>query len=177
MKFRSAYNGTVQVYLHLRSAAGLGAYSVLVGRRGAVRENYVPTNPDGSLVESPAAPVTPVPHPKPATTNETPQSVNRTQLIHPTSITHEIPENHRPRPRRPILSGPVPCQPDPVYVPVYVPVEQKAAPRKTTYKPKLSRNRSKRAEGFRAVEKPTPTRTESADPAALARRARRAEVR
>lgn len=56
VKFRSAYNGTVQVYLHLKSAAGLGAYSVLVGRRGAVRESYTPTNPDGSLVESPEAP-------------------------------------------------------------------------------------------------------------------------
>lgn len=56
VKFRSAYNGTVQVYLHLKSAQGLGAYSVLVGRRGAVRESYTPTNPDGSLVESPDVP-------------------------------------------------------------------------------------------------------------------------
>lgn len=63
VKFRSAYNGTVQVYLHLRSAEGLGAYSVLVGRRGAVRESYVPTNPDGSLVESPATPAAPAPVP------------------------------------------------------------------------------------------------------------------
>jgi hypothetical protein len=69
VKFRSAYNGTVQVYLHLRSANGLGAYSVLVGRRGAVREAYTPTNPDGSLVESPAAPAAPAP---PATTTESP---------------------------------------------------------------------------------------------------------
>lgn len=53
VKFRSAYNGTVQVYLHIRSAEGLGAYSVLVGRRGAVRENYKPASPDESLVESP----------------------------------------------------------------------------------------------------------------------------
>jgi hypothetical protein len=71
VKFRSAYNGTVQVYLHLRSAAGLGAYSVLVGRRGAVRENYVPTSPDGSLVESPAAPATPA---APGTTTDTPET-------------------------------------------------------------------------------------------------------
>lgn len=55
VKFRSAYNGTVQVYLHLRAANGLGAYSVLVGRRGAVREGYTPENLDASLVESPAA--------------------------------------------------------------------------------------------------------------------------
>ncbi len=53
VKFRSAYNGTVQVYLHLKSAQGLGAYSVLVGRRGSVREAYTATNPDGSLVEDP----------------------------------------------------------------------------------------------------------------------------
>ncbi len=59
VKFRSAYNGTVQVYLHLKSANGLGAYSVLVGRRGSVRESYDPTNPDGSLVEDPALPETP----------------------------------------------------------------------------------------------------------------------
>lgn len=56
VKFRSAYNGTVQVYLHLRAADGLGAYSVLVGRRGSVRESYTPTNPDGSLVEDPSLP-------------------------------------------------------------------------------------------------------------------------
>lgn len=55
VKFRSAYNGTVQVYLHIRSANGLGAYSVLVGRRGAVREKYSPTNPDGTLVADPAS--------------------------------------------------------------------------------------------------------------------------
>ncbi len=54
VKFRSSYNGTVQVYLHLRSAIGLGAYSVLVGRRGAVRESYTPENTDYSLVESPS---------------------------------------------------------------------------------------------------------------------------
>ncbi len=54
VKFRSAYNGTVQVYLHLRSANGLGAYSVLVGRRGAVRETYTPESPDATLTESPS---------------------------------------------------------------------------------------------------------------------------
>jgi hypothetical protein len=71
VKFRSAYNGTVQVYLHLRSAQGLGAYSVLVGRRGAVRESYTPTSPDDSLVESPEAPAgTPPPTETPATAPE-----------------------------------------------------------------------------------------------------------
>lgn len=78
VKFRSAYNGTVQVYLHLRAAAGLGAYSVIVGRRGAVRENYQPASPDNSLVESPENPVeapssppSPPPAPAPAPTSET----------------------------------------------------------------------------------------------------------
>lgn len=49
----------------------------------------------------------------------------------------------------------VSCQPDPVYVPVYVPTETKPstparAPRTVT-KPKPVES----AEGFRAVEKPT----------------------
>lgn len=45
------------------------------------------------------------------------------------------------------------CQPaPPVYVPVYVPVEQKTAPKKVTYTPKPKPVES--AEGFRAVEKP-----------------------
>jgi hypothetical protein len=34
VKFRSSYNGTAQVYVHLARADGLGAFSVLVGRRG-----------------------------------------------------------------------------------------------------------------------------------------------
>jgi hypothetical protein len=47
------------------------------------------------------------------------------------------------------------CQPPPpVYVPVYVPTEQKVAPKKVTYTPKPSRP-VESAEGFRAVEKPT----------------------
>jgi hypothetical protein len=48
------------------------------------------------------------------------------------------------------------CQPDPVYVPVYVPQETKKAPapprKVTTYKPKPKPVET--AEGFRAVEKP-----------------------
>lgn len=55
VKFRSAYNGTVQVYLHVRSADGMGAYSVLVGRRGAARENNAQASPDESLVTDPSA--------------------------------------------------------------------------------------------------------------------------
>jgi hypothetical protein len=48
------------------------------------------------------------------------------------------------------------CQPDPVYVPVYVPVENKTpAPKKVTYTPKPKPKPVETAEGFRAVEKPT----------------------
>lgn len=34
VQFRSSYNGTVQVYVNIARANGMGAYSVLVGRRG-----------------------------------------------------------------------------------------------------------------------------------------------
>ena len=37
VKFRSSYNGTAQVYLHVARASGLASYSVLVGRRGNQR--------------------------------------------------------------------------------------------------------------------------------------------
>jgi hypothetical protein len=43
-------------------------------------------------------------------------------------------------------------QPDPVYVPVYVPTEKKEVPKKKTYRPKPKPVET--AEGFRAVEKP-----------------------
>jgi hypothetical protein len=46
----------------------------------------------------------------------------------------------------------VSCQTD-VYYPVYVPVEKKAAPKKTAAKP--APKPVETAEGFRAVEKPT----------------------
>lgn len=39
VKFRSSYNGTTQVYLHMARANGLAAYSVLVGRRGMDKTN------------------------------------------------------------------------------------------------------------------------------------------
>jgi hypothetical protein len=35
VQFRSAYNGTAVVYLHMARADGLASYCVLVGRRGA----------------------------------------------------------------------------------------------------------------------------------------------
>lgn len=39
VKFRSSYNGTVQVYLHIARADGMAAYAVLVGRRGVEKGN------------------------------------------------------------------------------------------------------------------------------------------
>jgi hypothetical protein len=45
VKFRSSYNGTTQVYLHMARANGLAAYSVLVGRRG-VDKSYPPVPSD-----------------------------------------------------------------------------------------------------------------------------------
>jgi len=70
VQFRSAYNGTVQVYLHLRVTNGMGAYSVLVGRRGAVREKNDVTDKEGSLVSDPTLPGGTAP----ATTKEAPAS-------------------------------------------------------------------------------------------------------
>jgi hypothetical protein len=51
VKFRSSYNGTTQVYLHMARANGLAAYSVLVGRRG-VDKSYpaTPNDPTSDAV-------------------------------------------------------------------------------------------------------------------------------
>ena len=51
VKFRSSYNGTTQVYLHMARANGLAAYSVLVGRRGMDKSNpEVPADPTSDAV-------------------------------------------------------------------------------------------------------------------------------
>ncbi len=50
VKFRSSYNGTVQVYLHVARANGLAAYSVLVGRRTTSHASGSP-NPDDLAIE------------------------------------------------------------------------------------------------------------------------------
>lgn len=51
VKFRSSYNGTVQVYLHIARANGLAAYAVLVGRRGSEKGDLViPANAPGQPV-------------------------------------------------------------------------------------------------------------------------------
>ncbi len=52
VQFRSAYNGTAVVYLHMARADGLASYCVLVGRRGAaVGEEGAASLPD--TVEAP----------------------------------------------------------------------------------------------------------------------------
>lgn len=38
VQFRSSYNGTAMVYLHMARANGLASYYVLVGRRGVAKE-------------------------------------------------------------------------------------------------------------------------------------------
>ncbi len=40
--FRASYNGTVQVYVNIARADGLGAYAVLVGRRGEEKHSETP---------------------------------------------------------------------------------------------------------------------------------------
>lgn len=50
VKFRSSYNGTVQVYLHMARANGLASYSVLVGRRTTSHASGTP-NPDDLATE------------------------------------------------------------------------------------------------------------------------------
>ena len=44
VQFRSSYNGTVQVYVNISRADGLGAYAVLVGRRGEERRTDTTEN-------------------------------------------------------------------------------------------------------------------------------------
>lgn len=56
VKFRSSYNGTVQVYLHMTATSGMGAYSVLVGRRGTARDKHEQATPDAPLSSDPEIP-------------------------------------------------------------------------------------------------------------------------
>lgn len=44
VQFRAGYNGTAIVYLHMARADGLGAYCVLVGRRGAAKQGELSLN-------------------------------------------------------------------------------------------------------------------------------------
>lgn len=52
VQFRSSYNGTAVVYLHMAGADGLAAWYVLVGRRGTVKAG-IPASETGT-VEPPA---------------------------------------------------------------------------------------------------------------------------
>ena len=59
VQFRSSYNGTAVVYLNMARADGLGAYCVLVGRRGAAASKEgAPVAPADSAPAAPAAPAT-----------------------------------------------------------------------------------------------------------------------
>lgn len=58
VKFRSSYNGTVQVYLHIARADGLAAYAVLVGRRGT--EKGGASVPSESTAAAPPGGVEPI---------------------------------------------------------------------------------------------------------------------
>ncbi len=44
VQFRASYNGTAIVYLNMAKADGLGAYYVLVGRRGAAKDDGEPAD-------------------------------------------------------------------------------------------------------------------------------------
>lgn len=57
VQFRSSYNGTAKVYMHMASATGLASWYVLVGRRGTIRpDTTVPSSSTGA-----PAPGTPTP--------------------------------------------------------------------------------------------------------------------
>ena len=65
VQFRSSYNGTTKVYMHMASSIGLASWYVLVGRRGSIKPETTLPNTNrrsprrlgGSAVRgSPAAP-------------------------------------------------------------------------------------------------------------------------
>lgn len=74
VQFRSSYNGTAIVYLHMANAEGLASWCVLVGRRGVIKTSpgapvtQNPVDPNAGAVTqpasgtaAPAAPAAPVP--------------------------------------------------------------------------------------------------------------------
>jgi hypothetical protein len=46
VQFRSSYNGTTKVYMHMASSIGLASWYVLVGRRGTIKPETTPTSPN-----------------------------------------------------------------------------------------------------------------------------------
>ncbi|HEY5704957.1 MAG TPA: hypothetical protein VIS96_05220 [Terrimicrobiaceae bacterium] len=47
VQFRSSYNGTTKVYMHMASSIGLASWYVLVGRRGTIKPETALSNPSG----------------------------------------------------------------------------------------------------------------------------------
>ena len=47
VQFRSSYNGTTKVYMHMASSIGLASWYVLVGRRGSVTAETTQPTADG----------------------------------------------------------------------------------------------------------------------------------
>ena len=46
VQFRSSYNGTTKVYMHMASSIGLASWYVLVGRRGSIKPETTPPSPN-----------------------------------------------------------------------------------------------------------------------------------
>ncbi|MBJ7326830.1 MAG: hypothetical protein JHC52_05725 [Chthoniobacterales bacterium] len=67
VQFRSSYNGTALVYLHMANAEGLASWCVLVGRRGVIKtspsapQTQNPADPNAAAVTQPATGAPPAP--------------------------------------------------------------------------------------------------------------------
>ncbi|MDZ4405004.1 hypothetical protein [Prosthecobacter sp.] len=61
VQFRSSYNGTAVVYLHMARANGLASYTVLVGRRGVAKEGILDGSGNTNAPKDEAATISPVP--------------------------------------------------------------------------------------------------------------------
>ena len=57
VQFRSSYNGTTKVYMHMANSIGLASWYVLVGRRGSIKPETTLPNPNvtGGRADSAAA--------------------------------------------------------------------------------------------------------------------------
>jgi len=53
VQFRSSYNGTTKVYVHMNRAIGMASWYVLVGRRGSIKpDTYMPGNSPAPAIPS-----------------------------------------------------------------------------------------------------------------------------
>lgn len=59
VQFRSNYNGTAIVYLHMAGAEGLASWCVLVGRRGVIKTPGSPTPQTQATTDTPDRPAGP----------------------------------------------------------------------------------------------------------------------